>query len=193
MAAAPSNPTKKTRSKRVILGWREWLALPELGIERIAAKIDTGARTSALHARDMVVVHTEQGMMAEFTPPLLRHQSGANWPGGGVRRVRAPLVDERIVKSSNGDEEPRWVIRTEFVLGGLTFTSELSLTNRAGMTFPVLIGRQALRRRFLVHPGRSHLASAALVAATPLQQELVLPQELVQPELVLPAASNEED
>lgn len=143
---------------KTLLGWREWLALPELGIQRIAAKIDTGARTSALHARDMVVVHTDEGMVAEFTPPLLRHQGSADtWPLGGVRRVRAPLVDERIVRSSNGEEEPRWVIRTTFTLGGIDFESELTLTNRAGMRFPVLIGRQALRGRFLVNPGRSHL------------------------------------
>jgi hypothetical protein len=161
-------PERRPRvpQKRVVLGWREWLGLPDLGIERIAAKIDTGARTSALHARDMVVVHTEQGMMAEFTPPLLRSQQGPGWPTNGVRRVRAPLVDERIVRSSNGTEEPRWVIRTEFVLGGLTFQSELTLTNRAGMRFPMLIGRQALRRRFLVNPGRSHLSAPELRRGT---------------------------
>ena len=157
----PQDEPRRTRAvgpSKVLLGWREWLALPDLGIHRIAAKIDTGARTSALHARDMVVVHTDEGMVAEFTPPLLRHQGDADvWPLGGVRRVRAPLVDERIVRSSNGEEEPRWVIRTAFTLGGIEFESELTLTNRSGMRFPVLIGRQALRTRFLVNPGRSHL------------------------------------
>lgn len=145
---------------RPILGWHEWVGLPDLGILRIAAKIDTGARTSALHARDVVTIHDETlgGLWAEFTPPLLRHQrDSAAWPRGGVRRVRAPLVDERVVRSSNGREEPRWVIRTTFVLGEVTFSSEITLTNRAGMRFPVLIGRQALRGRFLVNPGRSHL------------------------------------
>ncbi len=157
---AEQPPARAPTQKRVVVGWREWLGLPELGIVRIAAKIDTGARTSALHARDMVVVHTDEGMMAEFTPPLLRSQGDAGaWPRGGVRRVRAPLIDERIIRSSNGEEEPRWVIRTNFVLGGIAFASELTLTNRGGMRFPVLIGRQALRRRFLVNPGRSHLTS----------------------------------
>lgn len=153
-------PKLHSPKTRRVIGWHEWLALPDLGIHRIAAKIDTGARTSALHARDMVVVHTPEGVMAEFTPPLLRHQSdAAAWPLGGVRRVRAPLVDERIIRSSNGVEEPRWVVRTTFVLGGIEFTCELTLTNRAGMRFPVLIGRQALRGRFLVNPGRSHLTA----------------------------------
>lgn len=145
---------------RPLLGWHEWLALPELGIHRIAAKIDTGARTSALHARDIIMIPggPGEGMWAEFTPPLLRRQSdSAAWLRGGVRRIRAPLIDERIVRSSNGKEEPRWVVRTSFVLGELEFKSELTLTNREGMRFPVLIGRQALRGRFLVDPGRSHL------------------------------------
>ena len=74
-------------------------------------------------------------------------------------KVFVTLVDERWVKSSNGKEEPRWVIHTTFVLGEVTFTSEITLTNRGGMRFPMLIGRQALRGRFLVNPGRSHLAA----------------------------------
>lgn len=155
------HPVKKRPTPRVVVGWHEWVSFPDLGIQRIAAKIDTGARTSALHARDVVMVKGENGeTLAEFTPPLLRHQSDFTvWPAGGVRRVRAPLVDERWVKSSNGKEEPRWVIHTTFVLGEVTFTSEITLTNRGGMRFPMLIGRQALRGRFLVNPGRSHLAA----------------------------------
>lgn len=156
---SPAAPPR-ARSTRLVVGWHEWLALPELGIERIAAKLDTGARTSALHARDIVRIEENGVAFAEFTAPLLRHQKNfESWHKGGVRRVRARLVDERIVRSSNGDEEHRWVVGTTFSLGGLLFESELSLTNRTGMRFPMLVGRTALRRRFLVDPARGHLTA----------------------------------
>jgi len=130
------------------IGWREWISLPELGIERIAAKVDTGAETSVLHARD--VVEVEPGW-AEFTAPLLRSQLEMDdWETGGVRRVRARLVDQRIVRSSNGRDERRPVIETALVLGGEEFVCEFSLTSRSRLAYPVLLGRSALRGRFLV-------------------------------------------
>lgn len=148
------------RKPKVILGWHEWVAFPGLGITRIAAKMDTGARTSSLHARDIVAIRDpEDGLLyAEFTAPLLRHQADPEvWPAGGLRRVRAPLIDERLVRSSNGKEEPRWVVLVEFSFDDILFQSELTLADRTGMQFPVLIGRQALKGRFLVNAGRSHL------------------------------------
>lgn len=137
------------------VGWREWISLPDLGIERIAAKVDTGARTSVLHARDVVRLEAGGSTFIEFTPPLLRHQERVQtWEKGGVRRVRAALADERIVRSSTGSDEHRYVVRTNVELGGESFECEFSLTTRARLRFPVLLGRSALRGRFLVDVNR---------------------------------------
>jgi hypothetical protein len=134
-----------------VLGFHTWLAMPELGIERIAAKVDTGARTSALHARDIKRIDEGGSAWVEFTPPLFRIQTElASWESGGVRRVRAALVDERLVKSSMGMQESRFFVRTWVLLQGQSFETEFSLTSRAEMRFPVLLGRSALRGRFVV-------------------------------------------
>jgi ribosomal protein S6--L-glutamate ligase len=126
-----------------------------LGIDSAFAKLDTGADTSSLHARDIVV--SPSGNEVEFTAPFLRSQSDCrSWPGGGVRRVRAPLIDERIVRSASG-EEVRRVIETELVLGSERFSARFSLTNREGLRFFLLIGRDALAGRFAIDPGRAHL------------------------------------
>lgn len=133
------------------IGWRTWLSLPELGIERIAAKVDTGARTSVLHARDVVRVQGPGPPFIEFTPPLLRRQDRVQtWETSGIRRVRAALIDERIVRSSSGKDETRYVVRTRVELCGDSFECEFSLTNRARLRFPLLLGRSALRGRFLI-------------------------------------------
>jgi hypothetical protein len=130
------------------IGWREWIGLPELGIERIAAKVDSGARTSALHARDIVLLPNG---WVEFTAPLLKTQrSVSTWEGGGVRRVRARLVEERLVRSSNGHDEERPVISTAISVHGHEFLCEFSLTTRTRLRFPVLLGRSALSGRFLI-------------------------------------------
>lgn len=140
---------------RASVGWREWVCLPELGVDRIAAKIDTGARTSVLHARDIARMEDEEGAFVEFTPPLLRRQESVErWQTGGVRRVRARLVDERIVRCSSGRDEQRYVIRTPIEIRGVSFECEFSLTNRGKLRFPVLLGRSALRGRFLVDVSR---------------------------------------
>lgn len=137
------------------VGWREWIRLPDLGIERIAAKVDTGARTSVLHGRDIVRIDGPEGAAVEFTPPLLRHQDRVQtWQSGGVRRVRAKLVDERIIRFSSGEEEFRYVVMTSVELLGELFDCEFSLTTRARQRFPVLLGRSALRGRFLVDVAR---------------------------------------
>ena len=146
----------RDESPALIVGWHERVSLPQLGIESAFAKFDTGADGSSLHARDIVILHDEG--CVEFTAPTLRRQSSClSWPGGGVRRVRAPLVDTRIVRSSNGEEAPRPVVRSLFALGGSEFEVDFSLTSREGMRFPILIGRNALQGRFLVDSGNSHL------------------------------------
>jgi hypothetical protein len=141
----------------LVVGWFEPIALPELGIERAFARMDTGADFSTLHARDVLLV--EEGRVVEFTPPLLRVQRASDdWQDGGLRRVRAPLVAERWVRSSNGGEEQRLVIRSRLVLGAASAAVELGLTSRGGMRFPALIGRSALAALgALVDPSRSEL------------------------------------
>ena len=144
----------KNTQVRPIVGWREWAALPALGIERIKVKLDTGARTSALthfmlnavaaRGTDSPVfyVHPEQ---RRRLPEIL---------------CEAPIVDERIVTSSNGEREHRYVIETLIRLGTVEWPIELTLTNRVGMSFRMLLGREAIRRRMVVDPGSSFRLSA---------------------------------
>lgn len=147
-----STRKRKTPIRRAI-GWREWVALPDLGIDRIKAKIDTGARTSALHAvrvrtaqiDGIDVVHFDVHPLQKSTRPLVTCQ--------------LPLVDERYVRSSDGARELRPVVATAVQLGDATWPIELTLTNRALMGFRLLLGRRALRKKFVVDPSRSWLRS----------------------------------
>lgn len=142
----------------LVVGWHEPVALPDLGIDLAYAKIDTGADTSTLHARDIHVVGEGKARRVQFTPLLLRRQTSCeSWPEGGVRHVTAPLVEERIVRSSMGEDEIRVIICTRLILGSIEFEAKFSLTNRVGLRFPVLIGRDALEGRAVVDPACCHL------------------------------------
>lgn len=137
------------------LGWREWVALPALCDQPIKAKIDTGARTSALHAENVRVVRRRGERFARFV--LVPAQNSRV----GSREVIAPLVAHRVVRSSNGAVERRPVIATELSVGGRTREVELTLTERSPMGFRMLVGRQAIRRlRATVDPNCSFVASA---------------------------------
>jgi hypothetical protein len=134
------------------LGWREWVALPDLGVPWIKVKVDTGARSSALHAFDLERVRTSgEERVAFVVHPFQRDTS---------RTVRAEgrLIDERVVRNSGGGEELRPVIATQIELFGQRWPIELTLTRRDVMGFRMLLGRQALRGRALIDPGRSYLA-----------------------------------
>ncbi|HSX20975.1 MAG TPA: RimK/LysX family protein [Gammaproteobacteria bacterium] len=133
-----------------IIGWREWVAFPDLGIEKIKAKIDTGARSSALHAYDIQVYKTKTGKVrAKFFVHPLQKNSKCSIP------CHADVIDQRYVKSSSGQKELRTTILTNLLLGAQTWPIEITLTNRDSMGFRLLIGRTALRRKFLVDPQRS--------------------------------------
>jgi len=145
----------------LLVGWFEPVSLPALGIELCYGRIDSGADYSTLHARN--VVSLGGGSEVEFTPPLLRRQaSSAGFPAGGVRRVRARCIDQRVIRNSGGVEELRYVIATELRLGSLHAETELTLTHREGMRFPLLVGRQTLvdlGTKVLIDPGRECVTS----------------------------------
>lgn len=136
--------------KRVI-GWREWLRLPDFGVDLIKAKIDTGARTSSLHAFDLSFFARGGRRMVRFKIHPKQRSSR------GEVEVTARLVDVRRVRSSSGESEMRPVVVTTVDLGGDRFPIELTLTRRDVMGFRMLLGRQAIRGHAVVDPGRSYL------------------------------------
>lgn len=138
-----------------ILGWREWLGLPDLGIIRTKAKIDTGARSSTLHALDIEIFE-------QLHPPIVRFRTYADSRDlGSLVSAEANLLETRQVRSSSGQAEIRPIILTQIALGNRYWSIELTLTNRTRMRFPMLLGRQAIRGHFLVDPGRSFLQTAS--------------------------------
>lgn len=136
-----------------IIGWREWLILPELGITHIKAKIDTGARSSALHAFDVHnFVENGQEMVRFKVHPQQKDTHH-------TIIAQAKLLEHREVRNSGGHAQVRPVIETMVNLGGEQWLIELTLTNRDVMGFRMLLGRQAVRQRFLVDPGKSYVQS----------------------------------
>ena len=137
------------RSPKAIVGWRELVALPELGLRHLPAKIDSGARTSSLHAEVLEQFERDGEKFVRFA---------VDFPQQKVRQVcEAVHVDIRGITSSNGETQKRFVIKTPLTIGSETFRVEISLANRADMKFPMLVGRSSLRRRFLVDSGHSWL------------------------------------
>lgn len=133
------------------VGWREWLALPELGIPAIKAKVDTGARSSALHVAQLRVLSDRAGRRVRFKINPLRRRPEL------MLDCEAAVVDERLVRDSGGHVERRLVILTPVRLGGRQWPIEITLTNRNDMLFPMLLGRTAMQGRLLVDPGQSFI------------------------------------
>lgn len=148
------NKLKAINTGQQVLGWREWVSLPALGIDRIKAKIDTGARTSALHAFSL---HTFQ-------------QDGAEWVRFGIHPdqdsndielyCEAPVLERRMVRDSGGHETERVVIVTSVVIGDQQVNAEITLTSRDDMLFRMLLGRTAMVGRFVVDPQRSYVVGS---------------------------------
>ncbi|RXZ64992.1 ATP-dependent zinc protease [Pelagerythrobacter rhizovicinus] len=134
-----------------VVGWRELVALPELGLTAVPAKIDTGARTSSLHATVLDRFERDGADYVRFAVDFGRHH---------VRQVcEAIHVDRRGITSSNGETQMRLIVKTPMRIGAVEFRAEISLADRSDMQFPLLIGRTALRRRFVVDSGSSWLQS----------------------------------
>ncbi len=140
--------TAKARSE---IGWRETVGLPELQIQRIGAKIDTGARTSALHAIDLEPFRKNGEQWLSFNVQL----------GAASKSVHcsALVIDQRAIKNTGGIPELRYVIRTALIIGQRNWHIELSLSDRSQMEFELILGRSAIQGRNLtIDPGRSYLA-----------------------------------
>jgi len=146
--------TPRTRRKPV-LGWRERVSLPALGVAAIRAKVDTGARTSALHAVGIRKFRRRGRRMVRFTVAGARRSAR----GPSTVEAEATLWGERRVRSSSGHPAKRPVILTAVELAGERWVIELGLTERTVMGFPMLLGRQAIRGRYVVDPGQSYLRS----------------------------------
>lgn len=139
------------REQLIQVGWAEWVSLPDLSIPHIKAKIDTGAKTSALHAFDLRPVQRRSGLHVRFETHVKISETRR------VLRCEAQVVDERRVRSSSGEEEERFVICTTLGVGQARWPIEITLTTRDLMRFPMLLGREALQGRILVNPARSYL------------------------------------
>lgn len=133
-----------------VIGWREWVGLPDLGIESIKAKVDTGARSSSLHAFDIEMFQKNGNDWVRFKVHPVQRKNSA------IVKLESAVLDSRAVRSSSGKADVRPVIMTNVALLGVTWPVELTLANRDQMGFRMLLGRQAFRRRFLVDAGKSY-------------------------------------
>lgn len=149
MSAAKKPPAHKTYLP--VIGWREWVDLPGLGIKRVKAKVDTGARSSCLHAFDLEPFTRRGRDWVRFqVHPIQRNNKK-------TIAVEAAVLEYRSVRSSSGKASLRPVIVTEVKLMDRVVPVEMTLANRDVMGFRMLLGREAVRRRFLVDPGKSYL------------------------------------
>ncbi len=151
MTGDKKKKTVKKKKERLRIGWREWADLPDFEVKGVNAKIDTGAKSSAIHAfriRETVIDGVDH--VEFYLHPVQRRKKPEVF-------CRAPVADRRVIRSSNGQEEERYVIETRLRLDGKVWKIDLTLTNRDAMGFRLLIGRDALRRKFLIDPGASYL------------------------------------
>lgn len=142
--------TKKKRSNLPIIGWREWVGLPDFGIEAIKAKVDTGARSSSLHAFNLREFDREGERWVRFIVHPVQRKIDV------TVEVEARILEYRSVRSSSGKATKRPVIITQLKLLGITWPVELTLASRDKMGFRMLLGREAFRGRFLVDAGNSY-------------------------------------
>ena len=148
MPPAPQPPASD--DDKVVLGWREWVALPQAGLPWVKAKIDTGARSSSMHAFDLEAHERDGQERVRFS--IHPWQRSDDDPV----ELDLPVLDRREVRSSNGQSEQRYAVALDVTLAGRTITTEMTLSNRDEMGFRMLIGREALARGFLVDASMSY-------------------------------------
>ena len=137
--------------ERPLLGWREWVALPEFGIPSLKAKLDTGARTSALHAFALEPVERDGRSCVRIgIHPLQKHSVPEVW-------CVAPITDRRWIRDSGGHCELRYIVETTVQIGNAAWRIETSLTDRDNMMFRLLLGRTAIAGHYIVDPARSYV------------------------------------
>ena len=147
----PQINSEDMASELLIVGWREWVKLSDLKLQNIKAKVDTGARTSCLHAFSIRPFMQDGQQKVEFQiHPKQRNNEL-------VQTCTANVIDQRIVTDSGGHKEERWVIETMLNIGTHAWPIEVTLSSRDNMMFRMLIGRTALRGRAVVDSGRSYL------------------------------------
>jgi hypothetical protein len=139
-------------SNKIKIGWREWISLPKLGIPSIKAKIDTGARTSSLHAFRIEPISDNGIHKVKFWIHPIQHNKEHE-----ISSV-AEIIDKRSVKNSGGLEDERYVIKTPILLGDMSWDIEITLANRDNMKFRILLGRTSLRGKVIIDPNKSFLS-----------------------------------
>jgi hypothetical protein len=150
---------RKAPNGREIAGWREYVALPQLGIGPLVAKLDTGARSAALHAENIQIYEKDGHHRIRFDVPVSTDSKQ-------VKTCDLRLHAERLVKNPGGAKELRRVVETDLSLGGRVWQVQVTLTNRTDMGVPMLLGRATIKGRFLVHPGRSFVLSRGVGGAS---------------------------
>ena len=149
-ADSPSN-TMTDAPETTVAGWREWVSLPGLGVGWIKAKLDTGARTSAIHAFDLEELERDGETWVRYSVHPWQDSSEDAVP------CESRVVGRREVRSSSGHVEERYVVLLDLSMVGHLVSAEVTLSRRDEMGFRMLVGREALRQGFLVDPGRSYL------------------------------------
>ncbi|OGQ17112.1 MAG: hypothetical protein A3B70_06830 [Deltaproteobacteria bacterium RIFCSPHIGHO2_02_FULL_40_11] len=145
---------KDLKSKKHIVGWREWVSLPDLHIQKIKVKVDTGARTSTLHAAHISVFKRGKYEYVRFSVDPIQASKTPH------KVCTARIIERRQIMSSIGVATLRPIIRTKICLADIEWSIEVTLVNRDIMGFRMLIGRQAIRGNFFVDPGRSFILSS---------------------------------
>lgn len=149
----PPRMSRRVHEQKQVIGWREWVRLPDLGVTEMKAKVDTGADNSSLHAFNVERFERDGTVYVRFEiHPKQRSRKPSI-------QCEAPLAMEKKVKNPGGRSELRPVIRTTVVVAGVELNALVNLTSRDEMGFRMLLGRRAVRNKFFVDPGRSYLGA----------------------------------
>lgn len=153
--AITTKPARKGKTKKryVLSGWRELVHLPELGIGPIIAKLDTGAKSAALHADNIEIYQSAEGERVRF-------DAFVDDSADNARRCDLPLRSMRRVKNTGGQVENRAVVSTRIAVGEHNWIAEITLTDRTEMGVPMLLGRATIKKRLVVHPGKTFIVTS---------------------------------